>query len=109
MKNDLTAPGRVIAMATTETGTAIESASIENGEFTCYFVDSGMFQGKANTHDYDNNGTLEEPEQVTVEEAYDYAKANCSTDKPTIGDEFVDDLLLWLATWCICTQIHENR
>jgi len=94
MKKDLEASGRVIAMATTEQGTAIESAALENGEFSYYFVDEGIFQGKANIHDYDKDETLYESEQVTVEEAWDYAKANCDYDKPTIGDYFDNDLLL---------------
>ena len=94
MMKDLEAPGRVIAMSTTERGYAYESAAWQNGEFSYYFVDLGMTQGKANTHDYDEDGKLEEPEQVAVEEAFDYAKTNCSSDKPTIGDQFLDDLLL---------------
>lgn len=93
MKKDLDEPGRVIAMATSENGTAVESDAWENGEFTYYLVDEGTLQGKANVHDYDGDEILEEPEQVTVEEAFDYAKANCSYDKPTIGDEFENDLL----------------
>lgn len=94
MKKDLDADGRVIAMASTERGLAYESSLWENGEFSYYFVDEGMLQGNANTHDYDGDTTLGEPDQVTVEEAFDYAKANCDSDKPTIGDSFDDDLLL---------------
>lgn len=94
MKKDLESPGRVIAMATTERGTAIESDALENGEFSYYFVDEGILQGKANIHDYDGDGELGEEEQVTVEETFDYAKSNCSFDKPTIGDYFDNDLLL---------------
>jgi len=30
---------------------------------------------------------------VTVEEAFDYARANCQMQKPTISDSFVNDLL----------------
>lgn len=93
MKKDLEAPGRVIAMASTERGTAYEGSLWENGEFSYYFVDEGMLQGKANTHDYDTDEILGEPNQVTVEEAFDYAKANCDYDKPTIGDSFENDLL----------------
>jgi len=93
MKKDLEEPGRVIAMASTERGTAYESSLWENGEFSYYFVDEGMLQGKANTHDYDTDEILGEPNQVTVEEAFDYAKANCDYDKPTIGDSFENDLL----------------
>lgn len=86
MKKDLEAPGRIIAMATTEQGTAIESEALQHGEFSYYFVDEGMLQGMA-----DITGT---EGVVTVEEAWDYAKANCSYDKPTIGDYFENDLLL---------------
>ncbi len=93
MERDLGESGRVIAMATTERGYAYESDAWENGEFSYYFVDWGTLQGYANVHDYDADEILEEPEQVTVEEAFDYAKANCSYDKPTIGDDFDDDLL----------------
>jgi len=94
MKKDLEAPGRVIAMATTENTLSIESHDLQNGEFSYYFVDEGMLQGRANAHDYDGDEIFEEPEQVTAEEAFDYAKANCGYDRPTIGDYFYDDLLL---------------
>lgn len=94
MKKDLEEPGRVIAMATTERGYAYESSDWQNGEFSYYFVDLGTLQGQANIHDYDMDTILGEPEQVTIEEAFDYAKANCDYDKPTIGDDFENDLLL---------------
>jgi len=45
-------------------------------------------------HDYDRDTIKGEPEQVTVEEAFDYAEANCVYDKPTVGDFFENDLLL---------------
>lgn len=93
MKKDLEAPGRVVAMATTERNYAYEHPTWQNGEFTYYFVDEGMLQGKANVHDYDGDNSLGEPEEVTAEEAFDYARANCSYDKPTIGDYFENDLL----------------
>jgi hypothetical protein len=93
MERDLGEPGRIIAMATSERGYAYESDAWQNGEFSYYFVDLGTLQGKANVHDYDGDTILEVPEQVTVEEAFDYAKTNCQSDKPTIGDEFEDDLL----------------
>lgn len=93
MKSDLGGSDRVIAMATTENGLAYESGAWENGEFSYYFVDDGMLEGEANTHDYDGDSKLKEPEQVTTEEAYDYAKANCNYDRPTIDDSFEDDLL----------------
>jgi len=93
MKKDLEADGRVIAMASTENGYSYEIETLENGEFTYYFVDEGISDGLANIHDYDEDTIIEELEQVTVEEAFDYAKANCALDKPTIGDNFEDDLL----------------
>jgi len=93
MKRDLEAPGRVVVMATTENGYSYESEDWENGEFSYYFVDWGMFQGMANAHDYDNDGYIGQIGQVTVEEAFDYAKANCDYDKPTLGDYFENDLL----------------
>jgi len=87
MKKDLEGSERVVTMATTENGYAYESDLWENGEFSYYFVDQGMLQGKAHidTHNY---------KQVTIEEAFDYTKANCSYDRPTVGDSFNDDLLL---------------
>lgn len=93
MKRDLEETGRVINMATNESGYAYESNLWENGEFSYYFVDMGMLQGKADIYDHDNDGTIPERYDVTIEEAFDYAKANCSYDKPTIGDYFEDDLL----------------
>jgi hypothetical protein len=93
MKSDLEQTGRIIAMASTENGYSYESEDLQNGEFTYYFVDDGMLGGMANVHDYDGNGNIEEAVQVTVEEAYDYAKTNCSLDKPTISDEFENDFL----------------
>jgi hypothetical protein len=93
MSKDLQEPGRIISMATTENGYAYERSDLENGEFSYYFVDDGMLAGQANIHDYDGDNVLEEPEQVTIEEAFDYAKSNCRLDKPTIGDYFDNDLL----------------
>lgn len=86
---DLKAPGRVINMACSERGTAYEGLWENNGQFTYYFVDQGMLWGEADT--YDNIAGVED---VTIEEAFDYAKANCQMQKPTIRDSFDDDLLL---------------
>lgn len=46
------------------------------------------------TRSSSDDGGTGEPEQVTVEEAFDYAEANCVDDRPNIGDFFDDDLLL---------------
>ena len=86
---DLRAQGRVINMATTENGTAYEGLWGNNGQFTYFFVDQGMLASKADA--YDNIAGVAD---VTIEEAFDYAKANCQMQKPTISDSFSNDLLL---------------
>ena len=93
MKKDLGTQGRVIAMASTESGSSYEISALQNGEFTYYFAEEGILLGQANIHDYDTDTVLNEPDQVTVEEAFDYAVTNCTNDKPTIGDYFENDLL----------------
>jgi len=108
--NDVAADGRVISMATDETHSAyvystasedVDGDGVEDGEsvFTRLFANEGMLQGLANIHDYDGDETLYESEQVTVEEAFDYAKDNIppylkQRQKPVISDKFKDDLLL---------------
>jgi hypothetical protein len=91
---DLKAQGRVINMATTESGTAYEGLWGNNGQFTYFFVDQGMLAGQADRYDHDQDTILPEATDVVVEEAFDYAKANCQMQKPTISDSFDDDLLL---------------
>ena len=91
---DLKAPGRVLAMATTETTLGYESDTLGNGDFTYYLVDQGMMAGKADRYDHNGNGDLVEPTDVTVEESFDYARANCQMQTPTISDSFNNDLLL---------------
>jgi hypothetical protein len=86
---DLQAPGRIINMACSESGLSYEDDSWQNGQFTYFFVDQGMLAGKADK--YDN---IREVADVTIEEAFDYGKANCQVQKPTISDSFDDDLLL---------------
>lgn len=91
---DLKAEGRIIVMASTETGVSYESSSLENGLFTYYFVEKGMLQGFANTYDYSE---VEGDEPATMEEAFDYAKAEVAAvapQTPTISDSFKNDLLL---------------
>lgn len=91
--DDLQEPGRVILMASRERGYSYEGDQWENGEFTYYFAENGIAAGEANIHDYDDDGGVSEPEQVTAEEAFDYTKANCRMDEPVIADSFADDLL----------------
>jgi hypothetical protein len=86
---DLQAPGRVINMACSESGVSYEDDSWQNGQFTYFFVDQGMLVSKADK--YDNIAGVAD---VTIEEAFDYAKANCQVQKPTISDSFSNDLLL---------------
>jgi len=86
---DLQAPGRVINMACSESGVSYEGYWEENGQFTYFFVDQGMLASKADK--YDNIAGVAD---VTIEEAFDYAKANCQMQTPTISDSFSNDLLL---------------
>jgi hypothetical protein len=88
--DDLQEPGRVILMASTERGYAYEGPEWGNGEFT-YYLAEGITTGAANVHDYGlGTGVFL---QVTAEEAFDYAKANCVDDHPVFDDSFPDDLL----------------
>ncbi|MGB9693783.1 MAG: caspase family protein, partial [Fervidobacterium sp.] len=82
---DLAADGRVINMACSESGVSYEFESLGHGQFTYYFVVKGMLDEEADTNTHDGS--------VTVEEAFDYAKANCVYQKPTISDSFFNDLL----------------
>ena len=91
---DLKAPGRVINMACSENGLSYEDDLWQNGQFTYYFVDQGMLSGLAGKDDYNGDGIYYQPQDVSVEEAFDYAKANCQVQKPTISDSFDNDLLL---------------
>jgi len=86
---DLKTDGRVINMATTEKGTAYEGLWGNNGQFTYYFVDQGMLAGNADIYD-----SIAGVADVTIEEAFDYTKANCRRQTPTISDSFDNDLLL---------------
>jgi len=86
---DLKGTDRIINMACSESGLSYEDDSWGNGQFTYFFVDQGMLANKADK--YDN---IAEVADVTIEEAFDYAKANCRMQKPTISDSFSDDLLL---------------
>ena len=79
----MAAPGRVVCMAAI--GLAWESSEWENGQFTYYFVDQGMHLGLA---DANKDGV------VTVEEAFDYAVANCKMQRPKINDQFENDMQL---------------
>lgn len=47
----------------------------------------------ADVWDHDADKKLGECNDVVVEEAFDYAKANCIYQTPTINDSFTNDLL----------------
>ena len=86
---DLAATGRVIAMASAENSLSYEwGGLISNGEFTYYMIEQGMTLGLAEKPDNTPGVT-----DVTVEEAFDYAKANRMRNTPTISDNFQYDLL----------------
>jgi len=85
---DLKADGRIVVMACSESGLSYEFESVQNGQFTYYFVEQGITGGKADTYDH-----VENQADVTIEEAFDYAKANCKYQEPTINDLFENDLL----------------
>ncbi|MBU4224018.1 caspase family protein [Patescibacteria group bacterium] len=91
---DLMVTGRIINMATTETGTAYEYASMQNGQFSYYFVDMGMLRGFADKYDHDKDLILMEGRDVVIEEAFDYAKQKSIRQTPVISDLFANDLLL---------------
>jgi len=90
---DLSVDGRVINMATEEKrfDTAVEryyEGYGGAGELTYYFVIKGMDEGLADVFGTEGEGV------VTVEEAFDYAKASVNYDHPTLSDKFENDLLL---------------
>ena len=87
---DLKSTGRVICMASSETGYSYEGDTWGNGQFTYYFVDQGISGSLADKYDHDENPLTED---VTVEEAFDYAKTNCVLQSPGISDSFDKDLL----------------
>ena len=106
---DLGKKGRIICMATTQTGVAIEYGEdyvdyyptvpglepFNHGLFTYFFVELGMMYRLADF--YPDDG------YVTVEEAFDFARFNLegisiATEGlwqiPTISDVFLEDLML---------------
>lgn len=105
--NDVASDGRVVNMATGETQSAyvystagedVDGNGINDGEgvFSRYFVNEGILQGLADKYDHDGNASTQD---VVVEEAFDYAKANIPSylkrlQKPAISDNFFNDLLL---------------
>jgi len=114
---DLGKKGRIICMATTQTGVAIEYGEdyvdyyptvpglepFNHGLFTYFFVELGMTEGGADFYDHDGDEVYGEPSDVTVEEAFDFARfylegVSIATEGlwqiPTISDIFLEDLML---------------
>lgn len=85
---DLNNEGRIVVMACSESGLSYEFESIQNGQFTYYFAEQGITYGTADIYDH-----IPDKADVTVEEAFDYAKANCKYQTPVITDSFKYDLL----------------
>ena len=83
--------GRVVNMGCTSTGYSYEGSQWGggHGQFTYYFIVEGlgkMGQSPADIRPLD--------QKVSVEEAFDYTKANCVQQTPTIADGFDKDLIL---------------
>jgi len=89
---DLKDTGRVICMACSETGLSYEGSQWGggHGQFTYFLIEKGMHESLADKID---SPQVPGPD-VTVEEAFDYAKANCRYQVPAISDSFKNDLLL---------------
>jgi hypothetical protein len=82
--------GRVVCMASTINSMSLEGAiwGGGHGQFTYYFAEEGMEYSLADRYD-----SIPRVPDVTVEEAFDYANANCKSQTPTVADGFTNDLL----------------
>ncbi|MFA5245848.1 MAG: hypothetical protein WC380_11150 [Pedobacter sp.] len=79
--------GRVVKMACTTSGLSYEGNWGDgHGQFTYYFAIQGLGLKLADS-------PLDSDSDVTVEESFDYSKANCQFQTPTIADGFTNDLL----------------
>lgn len=98
--NDVMKEGRIVVAGSEETkvGYVLSLGDEYKGEFgegvfTHYFVNQGMLEGLADK--YDNISGIKD---VTIEEAFDYAKKNIPDyyrrQNPVINDDFTNDLLL---------------
>ncbi len=109
--SELAGNGRIVCMASTQNGYAAEYGQaygpplpgigqVNHGFFTYFFAVLGMQYGMADVYDHDGNPATMD---VTIEEAFDFARANLETMSlafpelwqiPTIGDHFPRDLSL---------------
>jgi hypothetical protein len=94
--DDLVDEGRIVCTSTTENGYAWFDHDLEHSEFTYYLVVDGILAGNADVFDHDGDSILGEPDDVTIEEAVDYAKSIKASrlNKTQIYDQFPNDLLL---------------
>ena len=99
--DDVASAGRIVVMSSGETQSSYVYSFGKFGEgvFSHYFVNEGMLQGLADTHDHDSDDALGEGEDVVIEEAFDYAKEKIfsyseSRQIPVVNDLFANDLLL---------------
>lgn len=84
--NVLKSTNRVVNMACTANGLSYEGDwGGGHGQFTYYFMMEGLGLNKADSTDGDT--------VASIEEAFDYSKARCSSQTPTIADGFANDML----------------
>ena len=84
---------RVLVMATDEEGNAGVYSTGRYGEglFSHWFVKSGILGNRADFIDHDG---YRKTRDVTIEEAFDYARENTLARNPQMIDNFTNDLLL---------------
>jgi hypothetical protein len=84
----LNASGRVVVMACAINALSYESSSWGggHGQFTWHYFVQGMDNRYADS-------LTDADTVVSVEEAFDYAKARCASQTPVIADGFTNDLL----------------
>ena len=83
--------GRLVNMGCTATGYSYEGAQWGggHGQFTYYFIVEGLGKMEQSLADI-----RPQDQKVSVEEAFDYTKAKCVQQTPTIADGFDKDLIL---------------
>lgn len=86
--DDVVAKGNIFTAAANETNSAYEFDSMNNGQFTHYFFEEGMYKNQA-------DGGVGSTTQVTVEEAYNYTDDSYhpryKKDGPVMDDRFPSD------------------
>lgn len=92
---NVNALNRVVTMGCTATGYSYEGTQWGggHGQFTYYLIMQGLGMALAQGSNVFLADTNKDG-KVTVEESFDYTKANCLYQTPTIADGFNDDLYL---------------